>query len=53
MKFIPCSFEDHDKAIPIQPTFSIKNIWTYSKLFNDFRDKLKANPNQCPVEFKE
>ena len=53
MKFIPCSFEDHEKAIPIQPDFSIKNIWTYSKLFNDFRDKLKANPNQCPVEFKE
>ena len=49
MKFIPCSFEDHNKAIPIKE--SIKKIWYNSDLFDNFRNKLKENPNKCPVEF--
>jgi MoaA/NifB/PqqE/SkfB family radical SAM enzyme len=51
MKFIPCSFEDHNKAISIKE--SIKDIWTNSGLFCNFRDKLKINPNLCPVEFNQ
>ena len=50
MKFMPCSFENHNK-VGIQIKDSIKDIWSKSEVFNNFRYKLALNPNLCPVEF--
>ena len=53
MKFMPCSFANHDEVgVPISDFPSIEHIWKYSRVFCDFRDKLKENPNKCPVVFK-
>jgi len=54
MKFMPCSFANHDKiGVPINIDYkdSIKNIWTSSEVFTNFRNKLESNPNICPLEF--
>ncbi len=52
MKFMPCSFANHDEiGVPING-YPIKYIWENSNVFNYFRDKLKENPNKCPLEFK-
>jgi len=49
MKLVPCSFADHDLygiSIKDRP---IKEVWESSEPFIEFREKLKKNPEQCPV----
>lgn len=50
MRFIPCSFCDHDQAVSIQNK-SLKRVWDKSKSFTQFRKVLKKNPNTCPAGF--
>ena len=50
MKFMPCSFGNHDKyGISIQDT-PIKEVWEHGKSFINFREALSLEENRCPYE---
>jgi len=50
MKLIPCSFADHDYwGVQITDECDINTIWNTSPFFQQFRDRLHAKSNQCPV----
>ncbi len=50
MKFMPCSFGNHNKyGISIIDT-PIKEVWDHGKSFKDFRNSLNNNSNNCPYE---
>ena len=48
MKFMPCSFADHNKwGIGIKN--NLKDVWDNSSQFKTFRDILKQKRNCCPL----
>jgi len=50
MHLIPCSFADHDKwGVKISEQQNIEEIWNTSFSFNQFRNKLRKVPDNCPV----
>lgn len=52
MKFMPCSFADHDKwAVQITNENDIKKIWNESEQFINFRKELEHTKNHCPLFF--
>jgi len=51
MKFIPCSFGDHEKyGVDIsKKDKELENIWSNSNIFINFRNDLKFNKTKCPL----
>lgn len=50
MHLIPCSFADHElSGIKILEQHGIQAIWNDSFQFTQFRNRLKNNPNCCPI----
>lgn len=50
MQLIPCSFAEHSETgVEITKQKDIKNIWNSAFSFNQFRNKLRKNPNCCPI----
>jgi MoaA/NifB/PqqE/SkfB family radical SAM enzyme len=50
MKFMPCSFCDHDRVGQSILKTPIKEVWDTGKEFEDFRQKLLCDPLTCPYE---
>ena len=50
MKFIPCSFANHDLGVSIVSR-SIQEVWKNSEIFEEFRTKLSKEADKCPINF--
>lgn len=50
MKFMPCSFCNHDLIGQSILETPIQEVWNTGKQFEDFRQKLLGNPLICPYE---
>lgn len=52
LKMMPCSFSRKSCGVKLSDKRPISEVWSNSRIFKSFRNKLKRKKDKCPIDFE-